>query len=263
MGSPRSEKMRREDESQHVVRLTRPVLLADREVTQGLWKAVMGENPTALRSEYWIGQVREPCAQWGVGDDLPVTCVSWNDAVAFCNTLSELEGIESAYEVVGDRVTWKTDAPGYRLPTEAEWEYAARAGGKHLRYAGTEEPSQACAFGNVSNPSTKAKYAWFTWDTFPCADGYDGLAPVARFAPNAWGLYDMTGNVGEWTWDVYGFYGGTEKDPRGPEDGDARVFRGASWASPNNFTSSTRCHDLPKNRGGDLGLRLARNGDGP
>ena len=201
MGSPGGDAGRSDDERQHEVTLS-PFLMSKTEVTQGMYRAVMGALPTTCD----VGGLQ-------AGDDLPVHCVTWDEAAAFCEALSALEGLPAGQ--------------GYRLPTEAEWEYAARAG-TDLVYAGTSEVAEVCAFGNVADATAKAANPG--WTTFDCDDGYAELAPVAFFRPNAWGLHDLTGNVWEWTADWYDEdYGGDAVDPRGPPSGSVRVIRGGSF----------------------------------
>jgi formylglycine-generating enzyme required for sulfatase activity len=175
MGSPPGEKGREDDETPHRVRLSRPFCIGATEVTQGQWRAVMGQRR---------GQFE--------GDSLPVEDISWNDAVEFCKKLSQKEG--------------RT----YRLPTEAEWEYACRAGDT----------------GRSWGAARLDEAAWYD-------ENSDGRThPVARKKPNAWGLYDALGNVAEWCADFFGPYpAGDATDPAGPAEGKARVVRGGSWAS--------------------------------
>ena len=174
MGSPAGEVGREEDEAPHRVKITRAFRLGATEVTQAQWKAVMGERRGKFE-----------------GDSLPVEDISWKDAAAFCEKLSKAEG--------------KT----YRLPTEAEWEYACRAGAAG-RFA-AEGLDDLAWYDSTSEGRTHA---------------------VGAKKPNAWGLYDMHGNVAEWCADCYGPYGGQEvADPKGPAEGKARVVRGGSWAS--------------------------------
>src|SRR5262249_18504999 len=152
---------------QHRVRITRPFYLGVTEVTQGQYQAVMGENPS----------------QFKTSDDLPVDNVSWFDAVKFCDRLSERENRKPCYLIDGDQVSI-TGGNGYRLPTEAEWEYACRAG-------------SATAFGFGDDEARLGGLAWFS--------GNSGgkTHPVAQRQANAFGLYDMHGNVWEWCWDAY------------------------------------------------------------
>ncbi len=183
MGSPPDEKGRQDDEFQHRVKLTRPFRIGVTEVTQAQWNAVMGSARSYLK-----------------GDNLPVDKMSWKDAVTFCEKLSEKEG--------------KT----YRLPTEAEWEYACRAGAAG-RFAGT---------GKLDD------MGWYE------ANSEGQTQPVATKKPNAWGLYDMHGNVSEWCSDYYSpdYPEVMVTDPAGPTEGKYRVVRGGSWGY---FLRSSRC----------------------
>ena len=179
------------DEFLHRVRLSRPFLIAATPVTQAQYSALMGENPS-----------------WSRGDDHPVDSVRWLDAVAFCNRLSRSMGFRPAYRVEGTAVNWNRRADGFRLPSEAEWEFAAR-GGEDTHFSGSAEP---------------ADVAWY-WDNA------EGVArPVGTLVPNAIGMYDMCGNVSEWVWDRYGPYPAESLvvDPLGPAKGEFRVCRGGS-----------------------------------
>jgi formylglycine-generating enzyme required for sulfatase activity len=209
----------------HLVEIARPFSLGDREVTQRQYMDVMGVNPS-----YFKGS-----------DDLPVEMVSWLDAVTFCTKLSEKEGRTPCYRINGEEVT-VVDGNGYRLPTEAEWEYACRAGST-TRYP----------FGD--NESDLGESAWF-----------DGNAdrkthPVGQKRPNRWGLYDMLGNVWEWCQDGYdaGYYAKSPTtDPPGPSGASTRVTRGGSWIyDPANCRPAFRFRGAPEARDRDLGFRLA------
>ena len=145
-------------------------------------------------------------------DEHPVVNVSWNDAVAFCKWLSKKEG--------------KT----YRLPTEAEWEYACRAGTTTRYYSG-DDPETLAKVGNVADATAKAKFPDWKW-TIKASDGYVFTAPVGKFKPNAFGLYDMHGNAWQWCADWYGadyYTKSPTDDPTGPSTGSFRVLRGGSW----------------------------------
>ncbi len=235
------------------------------EVSQGLYQRVMGSNPSQVGEMYWGGKTQGACKDYKgvslVDASYPVMCVDWLDAVRFANKLSELEGLTPAYRISGDSVSWDRSANGYRLLTEAEWEYAARAGSS-TTWTGTSEESGICRYGNVSNPSAKEKFGWSSTPA-PCEDGHLGLAPVGSFQPNAWGLYDMTGNVFEWVWDWYdkGYYqSSTSTDPVGPSTGSSRVNRGGRWGNdPSGARVANRAGSDPSNRGPYLGLRLARS----
>ncbi|MCC7376911.1 MAG: formylglycine-generating enzyme family protein [Verrucomicrobiales bacterium] len=171
-----------------------PFLMDKNLVTQEQYEKAMGDNPSRWK-----------------GEKNPVEQVRWSDAVRYCNKRSELEGLEPCY----DLQTWKCrfEASGYRLPTEAEWEYACRAG-TTTRYF----------FGD--NASKLGNYAWFDKN----AGGRP--RPAGQKQPNPWGLYDMSGNVWQWCNDFYqvDYYSSSPKeDPRGPEAGDKKVVRGGAW----------------------------------
>jgi formylglycine-generating enzyme required for sulfatase activity len=204
MGSPASEPERNSDEVQHSVTVS-SFYMGKYEVTQAEYQAVMGSNPSYFR-----------------GDRLPVEQVTWYDAINYCNALSQREGLTPAYTVSGTSVTWNHAANGYRLPTEAEWEYACRAGeGTPFNTGNNITTSQANYDGRVPyNGNPTGIYRGTTTD-------------VGSFAPNAWGLHDMHGNVWEWCWDRYGSYtSGSQTNPEGAVGGAGRVLRGGSgWAA--------------------------------
>ena len=156
-------------------------------------------------------------------EDHPVVNVSWNDAVAFCGWLSGRDGLKP-FDHVHARGPW--DGAGYRLPTEAEWEYACRAG-TTTRYQSGDDPETAATVGNVADGTARAKYPG--WTTIAAQDGYVYTAPVGRFRANAFGLYDMQGNVWEWCWDWYhpDYYKKSPgADPLSSSQATWRVFRG-------------------------------------
>jgi formylglycine-generating enzyme required for sulfatase activity len=196
------------------------------EVTQKEWVAVMGGNPSNFK-----------------GDNLPVERVSWNEAVEYCNKLSLREGLTPAYRGAGDSVTCNFTATGYRLPTEAEWEYAAK-GGKHGDYLVYE----------YAGSNSVGAVGWY--------DGNSGKQthPVGTKTPNGLGLYDMSGNVWEWCWDWYGSYpGGARTNPAGPVSGSGRVLCGGSWGnSAVDLRSAVRGSGSPSNRNNNLDFRLVR-----
>ena len=179
----------------------------------------MGDNPTQTR-----------CPGAGLGDRLPVACVSFVEAARFANHMSRRAKLKPAYTFLEGTVQWKRDADGYRLPTSAEWEYAAQAG-TQARFAGTDEIDMVCRYGNVDSwgleGEGKGKFRWSKgaclWGDyrdekpFMCEDDHPGRAQVASFRPNRWGLFDMTGNVSEWVWDRTESYGRVaQTDPSGP-----------------------------------------------
>ncbi len=225
MGSPAGEKGRIPNEEQAAVTLTKPFWLGKTEVTQGQWKQVMGTEP-------WKGKDYVQADK-----DCPATYVDWNDATAFCQLLTDT-----------DQKNGKLPAgESYRLPTEAEWEYACRAG-----------TTTEFSFGD--NESTLGQYAWFDGNTFNAGEQYAHAVGLKK--PNPWGLYDMHGNVWEWCSDWYGnaLPGGT--DPVGPERGSHRVNRGGNWGNdPDYCRSADRNNNLldPSYRRNNLGFRVARS----
>jgi formylglycine-generating enzyme required for sulfatase activity len=227
MGSPANQPDRNANETQHVVRLTRGFAMGTTPVTQALWTAVMGSNPA-----YFTSGSEAP--------QRPVEKVSWFDSVRFCNALSGTLGLRAAYTIgAGDEpaVTCDFAAPGFRLPTEAEWECAARAGTAH-RYAGGDDLSAVGWFEDNSDAKTHA---------------------VAQMKPNAWGLYDMSGNVWEWTSDWYADYAGNIADPTGGPEGPDRVARGGSWSFTADFARPAYRNGCnPGCRFSSLGFRLSR-----
>ncbi len=246
MGSPREEPERWDDESQHPVTLSRGFWIAETAVTQGEWRELFGNNPSRFQDG---------------GADLPVEQVSWFDAVAFANALSERAGLAPCYELIGsnDRdpgagrefrdVRWLgPELTGYRLPTEAEWEYAARAGTKTPFWTGPNlTTDQANYDGN--NP-----YAGH-----PKGEYRQKTLPVHQFQPNPWGLYQMHGNVWEWCADWYADYpAGAAVNPGGPEQGRSRVLRGGSWVDyGRSLRAAYRDRGAPDGRSHSFGLRLA------
>ncbi|HPB51815.1 MAG TPA: formylglycine-generating enzyme family protein [Myxococcota bacterium] len=225
MGSPPTESGRSGDEGpQTRVTIGAPFMLKKTEVTQGEWKAVMGSNPSGFGS---------------CGDTCPVETVSWNDAVEYCNRLSKKENLEQCYDKSGDSYTFRGVAcRGYRLPTEAEWEYAARAGSTAARHG---EIDQVAWSNNNSGSKTH---------------------PVGQKQANAWGLWDMLGNVWEWCSDWYAgnLVGGSVTDPMGPSSGSTRVFRGGSWNTvASNVRAAFRYSYSPGNRHTNRGFRPARS----
>ena len=222
MGSPAGEKGREADKEQVTVTLTKPFLLGKTEVTQGQFKNVMGTAPWKLSQ-----LVR-------ADKDCTATYVDWNDATAFCQKLTFLE-----------RKAGKLKAgESYRLPTEAEWEYACRAG-----------TTTAYSFGN--DEEQLGEYAWFKGNAYDPGEEYAHAVGLKK--PNPWGLFDMHGNVLEWCSDYYGnaLPGGT--DPVGARRGSIRVDRGGSWGSlPGDCRSAPRNNLFdPSRRFYNLGFRVA------
>jgi formylglycine-generating enzyme required for sulfatase activity len=231
------------EQPQHPVRIGRSFYLGAYEVTQRQFLTEMGYNPSWFSSDGG-GASR---LSGRSTERHPIENVSWLEAVAFCNKLSENEGLKPFYLVDGETprvIDWA--GPGYRLPTQAEWEYACR-GGSRTQYSYGDE---AAGLG---------RYAWYLQN----AGGRSH--PVGEKAPNGFGLFDMHGNVWEWCWDWSdeGYYAHSPReDPAGPEVGTLRVTRGGSWkagAGPQNCRSASFAGGAPGYRIDDLGFRVARN----
>ena len=176
----------------------------------------------------------------------PVLHVSWYDAIAYCNWKSEKDGFQKVYTINGTSVTANWNANGYRLPTEAEWEFAARSRGKDQKWAGTSSETQLSTYANGSGET----------------DGFEYTAPVGSFQANDLGLYDLSGNVYEWCWDWYDDYAkNASTNPKGPNTGAYRVVRGGSWGSrPANLRCAYRDNSTPAGRNRYIGFRLSRAG---
>ena len=212
------------------------------EVTQKEWFDVMGttlrqQRDRSNRSSYLHGE----------GDDYPMYYVNWYEAVEYCNKLSLKEGLTPAYTINEKGVTWDRKTNGYRLPTEAEWEYAASGGsiplgkrGEHYLYSGS---------------NTVDDVAWYSGNS-------SGMAhEVGKKSPNTLGIYDMSGNVSEWCWDLYEKYSSeSQMDPQGAALGTIRVFRGGSWDSNIYSTRYTyRYRTNPSERNRNIGFRVVRS----
>ncbi|GHU21780.1 hypothetical protein FACS1894172_19570 [Spirochaetia bacterium] len=252
MGSPSSEVNRSSSEIQHRVTIT-GFSMSKYEVTQKEYQEVMGTNPSYFK-----------------GDNLPVEQVTWYGAIEYCNARSGKEGLTPAYTIDKSRkdpnnnaptnseydwqndnvrwvVTWNRSANGYRLPTEAEWEYACRAGTTTPFSTGTNITTNQANYNgnNPYNGNAKGTYRERTW-------------AVGSGTANTWGLYDMHGNVWEWCWDWYGDYNtASQADPAGVASGSSRVLRGGSWIRYARFLRSAgRGLDTPTSRYGKYGFRV-------
>jgi len=189
-------------------------------------------------------------------DNLPLTNVSWYNCVEICNWLSLMDGFEPVYTIDGENVTVNWEATGYRLPTEAEWEYAAREGGKKVRFGNGHNILRSDEVNFNAMSSYKRPYSE--------AGQYRGhTVPVDSFAPNALGLYNMSGNVWEWCqdfWDSEYYRHSPSNNPRGPEIGNSRVVRGGYWLNyPDNCRYAFRNYFYPDNSFNNVGFRVCRS----
>ena len=230
MGSGADDEEAYDDEKpQGEVTITRGCWMGEVPVTQGQYQAIMAINPSYFQK---------------AGLDAPVEEVSWYDAAAFTNKLSALEGLSACFAGSGEKMGGVGNdvsylgCKGWRLPTEAEWEYACRAGTTTLRYGALN------------------KIAWYE------DNSGERTKPVGRKEANAWGLYDTLGNVWEWCYDRYGLYAGMDtRDPLHIDDGTEQVIRGGSWGSNvGRVRSASRDGDAPTIRGYYLGFRVVRSG---
>jgi formylglycine-generating enzyme required for sulfatase activity len=237
MGSPVYERGRNNGERQHRVRI-KSFYISEHPVTQEEYEEIMETNPSIFE-----------------GENLPVESVSWFDAIEYCNRRSEKEGLNPVYTIdilridLGNLnstarwlVTWDRKANGYRLPTEAEWEYAAKGGNEApggFIFAGSNEQTEVAWYSATSGGKTH---------------------PVGEKTANKLGLYDMSGNVWEWCWDWYGDYKtNAQTDPIGASLGSKRVIRGGSWYDSAAYVRSAyRNSFIPSNMNFSVGFRIVR-----
>ncbi len=248
MGSSRREAGRRANEALREVQMQRPFYLGVAEVSNGEFRK--------YRAAHSSGNFKGKSLN---GDDQPASLLSWDDAALFCNWLSKRDGLAVFYRTAGNTVTgFDPASPGYRLPSEAEWAWAAsvQPGGTNLRFswgATLPPPPKAGNFADQSGASLLGDVIAGYDDGFPVS------SPRKRFTPNRHGLFDMSGNAAEWVNDYYEAVPGTRaSDPLGPEIGEFHVIRGASWRHGGITELRLAFRDYGKDARADVGFRLAR-----
>lgn len=249
MGSPRREPGRRANEAQRDVEFKRAFYIATTEVTNSQFRKYRAEHKSGIIGNHTLDL-----------DNQPVIGIAWQDAAQYANWLSEQEGLTPAYERKGDELVPKKPLTnGYRLPTDAEWEWAARRErGALRRYPWGDALPVAPRSGNYADASSRL----IVQDIVPdYDDGFAASAPVGKFPANALGLHDMGGNVAEWIHDYYTVSVDASTvavDPTGPDDGKQHVIRGSSWKNSSVTELRLSARDFGDNPRNDLGFRLAR-----
>ena len=240
MGAARHEKGQRANESERQVTLRKPFYAGKYEVSNAQFRRFEPDHPGA--------------------DDLPVTGVGWLDAARFCNWLSQADGLAPFYDVAGGALRGvNRAADGYRLPTEAEWEWLARRAGRRTGtvFPWGDEFRLSGKVGNVADETARGSVQFYVPRY---VDGYAGVAPVGKFPAEASGLHDLTGNVSEWVHDYYTVVpnGRPGPDPLGPASGGMHVIKGSSWRSGSLTPLRAAYRDGLRTGRDDVGFRIAR-----
>jgi formylglycine-generating enzyme required for sulfatase activity len=251
MGSSRREQGRRSNETLRTVKLLRPFYMGVNEVTNKQFKTFSGDHNSGAFKQKSLNR-----------NDQPVVQITWEQAALFCNWLSAKEKLPPAYVKKGDKlVAVEPLTIGYRLPTEAEWEYCARRSSSQavLKYSWGNTYPPPTQSGNFADTSAKGLLS-SVLETYN--DDYPVTAPPAKFKPSSLGLYDLGGNVAEWGHDYYSIYSYDAKkvyiDPSGPADGKHRVVKGSSWKDASISSLRLAYRDYNSSKRNDLGFRICR-----
>lgn len=250
MGASRREPGRGANETLRDIELEREFYLSQREVSNAEFRLFDPEHNSGTVAGLTLNNEAQP-----------VVRVTWTQAALYCNWLSEQDGLPLFYQVTDGEVTgFNPESNGYRLPTEAEWAWVARTDGSGdlLRYTWGDQLPPPTNAGNFADSTAQSYLGEVMFDY---NDNYFATAPVASFAPNHHGIYDMAGNVAEWVHDFYGsvgVFGGTEVDPLGPENGMFHSIRGSSWAHGTITELRLSFRDWGEEARDDLGFRIAR-----
>jgi formylglycine-generating enzyme required for sulfatase activity len=250
MGSPRREPGRRANEAQHTVQFKRPFYVGINEVTNAQFRRFKAQHRSGIVGQHTLDL-----------DNQPVVGISWQDAAGYCNWLSQQEGLPPAYiNKDGVLVAVSPMTTGYRLPTDAEWEWVARyeSSGRLRRYPWGDSLPVTARSGNYADTTARL----IVQDVIPdYDDGFATSAPAGKFPPNALGLYDVGGNVAEWVHDYYTVSVDSTDvavDPTGPADGKQHVIRGASWRQSSVTDLRLSARDFGDGVRNDVGFRIAR-----
>lgn len=245
MGSPDTENWRINDEMQHEVRVS-SFYIDPYETTQESYEQLVGSNPSNF-----------------IGKEFPVDNISWFEAVQYANARSEAAGLTSVYTISDGEVKWDRSANGYRLPTEAEWEYACRAGtNTPFNMEKSLSADDANFYGHYPYEIEENYFNDSVLEARP-GEYRQTTVSVGSFEPNAWGLFDCHGNVNEWCWDYYGEYDTKQdNDPTGAETGTRHIYRGGGWNDfAKNMRSAYRAAGQADMKSYNIGIRLVRNAD--